>query len=190
MLKVVTRATENPISIEDAKDQLSITDNEDDLRIDRLIKAATEYVESATRRAVMSQTWDELLPEFPTETIQLKKPPLQSLTSVSYYAVGGSTLTVLPSTDYWSIAPTHQPGQVTTRSAFPAAEMRPDAIAVRYVCGYPNRDSVPEGIKHAIRLLVGHWNENREAEITGTITAELKIGLKSLLGQAGWGVYA
>ena len=36
-------------------------------------------------------------------------------------------------------------------------------------------------VKHAIRMLVAHWYENRRAVVTGTITAIIPMAVESLL---------
>lgn len=42
---------------------------------------------------------------------------------------------------------------------------------------------IPASIKHAIKLMVGHYYENREPVNIGNITTELPLGVADLLGQ-------
>jgi len=42
---------------------------------------------------------------------------------------------------------------------------------------------VPEKVKSAIKLLVGHWYKNREAVVTGTVPRPLEMAVQSLLSQ-------
>jgi hypothetical protein len=49
---------------------------------------------------------------------------------------------------------------------------------------------VPETIRTAMRLLVGHWYENREATVVGTTAAELPLAVESLLAMNWNGDYS
>ena len=52
---------------------------------------------------------------------------------------------------------------------------------MKFVAGYANAEAVPEGIKLAIKGLVGHWFEHREA-ITDEVTlSEVPTFIHALL---------
>jgi hypothetical protein len=40
---------------------------------------------------------------------------------------------------------------------------------------------VPAELRQAVALLVGHWYQNREAVITGTIATEVDLAYRSLV---------
>ena len=42
-------------------------------------------------------------------------------------------------------------------------------------------DALPDMVKAAIKLLVGHWYENRETVNIGNITSELPLTVKNIL---------
>ena len=47
--------------------------------------------------------------------------------------------------------------------SWPVAQNRPDAIRIEYEIGYGDAiTDVPQSIRHAWMLLVGHWYDNRE----------------------------
>lgn len=50
-----------------------------------------------------------------------------------------------------------------------------------FTAGTGDEWEAPEDIKQAVLLLVGHWFENREAVVVGTITAEVKLGVDALI---------
>jgi uncharacterized phiE125 gp8 family phage protein len=55
------------------------------------------------------------------------------------------------------------------------------AVEIQYVAGYGSAaTSVPEGIRQAILLAVGHWYENRE-QSTAKAMQELPLGARHLL---------
>ena len=64
---------------------------------------------------------------------------------------------------------------------WPATYAASDAVRITATAGYANIQAVPEVAKHAIRLLVGHWYENREAVVTGTISSDVGLTVEALL---------
>ena len=57
----------------------------------------------------------------------------------------------------------------------------PNSVIIRFVAGYGDADAVPETIKAAIKLLVGHLYEHREAVTLGHLSRSLQYGLERLL---------
>jgi uncharacterized phiE125 gp8 family phage protein len=76
-----------------------------------------------------------------------------------------------------------EPGQIAPAygGVWPYAAEVPAAVVYRIVCGYGSGASVPAELLHAIRLIVGHWYENREEVVVGTITATIPRGAQALL---------
>ena len=57
-----------------------------------------------------------------------------------------------------------------------------EVITVRATCGYgAGQGDVPQPLRLAMRILIGHWYENREALIIGTIVAEAPLAVESLI---------
>jgi uncharacterized phiE125 gp8 family phage protein len=58
-------------------------------------------------------------------------------------------------------------------------------IEIEAMFGYAASSDIPQSIKHAMLLMIGHWYENRENTITGVgiNTHEIPSGAKSLLEQ-------
>ena len=77
-------------------------------------------------------------------------------------------------------------GPVQSVTAPPETEA---PFTVQYVAGYPPTDdippdyaaNVPASIKVAMKLLIGHWYENREASVTGVTNAVVELGVRALL---------
>lgn len=81
----VTPPTSDPVSVAEAKQHLRAVDSDEDEYIGTLITAAREQVEDITRRALMTQTWDYFLDEWPDDDyITLPWGKLASVTSVKY----------------------------------------------------------------------------------------------------------
>jgi uncharacterized phiE125 gp8 family phage protein len=183
---LITAPTEEPVSLMEAGSHLRLDTNHEDFLITSLVKAARQLVESDTRRALVTQTWDFAVDyDWPTEDdkrfgtvhrIVLPKPPVQSVTSVKYIDTSGVEQT-LATNQYLLRNGVIEPAYGVT---WPSVREQMAAVTVRYVCGYGAASAVPEQIKQAILLLVGHWFSHREAVVSGTMS-ELPMAVQSLV---------
>lgn len=185
-LRLITGPAAEPVLLSEAKHHLRVDISTDDTYIEALIKVARETCETITRRALMTQTWDLVLDEFPEQDwISLPIPPLQSVTSISYTTEAGVTSTVSSST--YIIDTYSEPGRLRLKSgyAWPGDTLRELAgVTIRFVAGYGlTRTSVPESIRQAMLLLMGHYYENREQVVIGQGISIQKLpqGFESLL---------
>jgi hypothetical protein len=62
---VTDEPNEEPVSLEEAKEQMALEGTEDDDFVSRLISAARRHVESHCNRGIMQQTWEAVLDGFP-----------------------------------------------------------------------------------------------------------------------------
>lgn len=180
---LVTAPASEPVSLAEAKLHLRVDATDEDTLITALITAARQLVEEETWRALVTQTWDYVADEWPAgDSIALPRPPLQSVTSITYIDEDGVTQT-MPAADY--IVDTYQHRVVLAEDAeWPSADLYPTAaVRVRYVAGYGAASAVPGPIKAAMLLLIGHLFENREAVASGAgvASAELPLGVRALL---------
>ena len=53
---------------------------------------------------------------------------------------------------------------------WPTARSQPDTATITFIAGYGAAADVPDDLKHAMKLLIGHWFANREAVAVGTLT--------------------
>jgi uncharacterized phiE125 gp8 family phage protein len=162
-LKRTSNPTTTPVTVSEAKDQISLLSNDHDTTIDRLIKAATEAAEKYTGRALITQTWRLALNSFPVREIRLPRPTLQSITSIQYVDENG-TLQTLGASLYDATADL-EPARVEPAygEVWPATRCEREAVRITYVAGYGDAStSVPESIRHAILLMVSQWFEYRE----------------------------
>lgn len=196
MRRLVTRPTSEPVSLAEAKAHCRIYGTDDDGVLAGYIIAARQTVERATRQALVTQTWDEIFDRgWPLvwdavaccyrTRLELSLAPVQSITSVSYVDPAGTTQTLTAGTQYQATR-LNTPAQPAVLHpafgfAWPATRDVPESVTVRYVAGYTDAiGGVPEPIRFAILLLVGHYFENREAGSERSLT-ELPFGVRSLL---------
>lgn len=77
-----------------------------------------------------------------------------------------------------------EPGRLVLNSgkSWPSTTLRPaNGVCITFIAGYSAAASVPESWKAAIKLLLGHLYENREAVIIGQTAAELPMAVERLL---------
>ena len=137
----------------------------DDPLLLMLIAASRRAVETLTRRALITQTWDLYLDSFPGWELTLPKPMIQSVTSISYVDTNGVTQTLDPAT--YQVDLVSEPGRITPAYglAWPWTRWQMNAVKVRYVCGYGAAVDVPQGIKAWMLMHLATLYENREALI-------------------------
>lgn len=171
-LKLVTKPVLEPVTLDETKDhlRLELSDGSEDALVARLIVAARRRAENFLWRAIMTQTWDFFLDEFPAGddfTILLPLPPLQSVTTVKYIDTDGATQTV--PTAEWKTDAVSEPARLVPAfdKTWPSTRDEINAVEIRFVAGYADIGEVPEEIKTAMKMMAGTWYENRESEQEG-----------------------
>jgi len=184
-LTLVTAPTVEPVSTAEAKLHLRVEIADDDTVIERLIVAARRKVEQFARHALITQVWRLSLSAWPAgDTIEVPLPPLQSSgASIKYKNTAGASSTFPASSYIVDTDPT--PGRIVLAfgESWPGTALYPASpIAVEFTAGFGNAGSdVPQEIRQAILLLVGHWYENREATVAVGNVQVLPLAVASLL---------
>lgn len=177
-LQLVTPPALEPVVLADAKNHLRVDVTDDDTLITLLISAARRYAEAYCERSFITQTWKLTLDSFPTgdmavpfgvpyslpdSALLLERGAVQSITSIQYTAMDGTTQTMPPanyaadfSGDLARVTPAF--GQI-----WPIPLPQIGAVQVTYVAGYgAAAASVPEGIRQWIMMRTNTLYENRE----------------------------
>lgn len=182
-LVVATAAASHPVTRTEAKSHCRVDISTDDDFIDGLIAAATEAVQIRTGRQLINATFRASWESWPRESeFRLLREPLVSVSHVKYYD-DTETLQTLSSSLYYVDSDSTPPCvEMKPGAAIPSLYYeRPGLIQITFVAGYgSDATNVPASLKHAIKLLVGHWYENREAHITNGYARELPDGVKAL----------
>jgi len=192
-LELATAPTQEPISMDELMVYLRI-DSEDMVEnqlLESILKASRENVEDITRRAIMTQTWDYYLNEFPgADYFKLPLGNLQSVTHVKYTDSDGTQTTMTVSTDYLVEINDDQCGRIVLPydTDWPIFTEYPSkAIVVRFVCGWTARALVPAKIKSAIKLICADLYENREGQVlSGQSYLENRTVKKLLMSARLW----
>lgn len=164
--KLITAPTVEPVSLALAKLQCRVDGSDEDDLITSFIQSARESAEHETGRALCTQTRELVLDTFPTACV-LRGAPIQSVASVRYLDSTGVEVELDPQ-DY-QLDKDSEPGYVVPAygRAWPETYPVPNAVRVRYVCGYGGADDVPEAIKSWMRLAIGTMYRNRESIADG-----------------------
>lgn len=175
-LTLVTPAATLPVSAADATAHCRASDADATL-IALYLAAATQAVQDATGRALVTETWRLSVDGFPDDYLILPRAPLLAVTGVSYWTDATTPVdTVLDPSVYQVLAPsgpTAQVGRVMLgpSQSWPTAQAgREDAVRVTFTAGYGAASAVPAPLRHAILLLTGSMYEFREADAVKALT--------------------
>ncbi len=211
-LTVKTPPTVEPITLAEAKQHLRVTFTDEDAAIQGYIRAARRNLERVYNRAFITQSLVLGLDLFARSSwlseplwgwqpavwaaglsvwwsaLELR-PPVQSITSVTYLDPSGVTQTLASSEYSFDPGAEATPGRIypALNKTWPAVALVPNAIQIEYVAGFTKPELVPDDWKSAVKLYVGHLYENREQVVVDARVAaiELPMGVQMLMGAYG-----
>lgn len=188
----ITQPEVEPVSLEETKAHLRVDGSDEDALISALIVAARQWAENEIGYVTVQRQLRLLLDGWPAsgvDTITLPRSRLISIDSVEYVDRDGATQT-WANTNY--VADTASVEGRLLRApgvAWPETRAQRQAVRITYTAGWPDDGAsppdyaanVPQAIKQAILLMVGHWYEHREAVNIGNIVTPLEFAAKALL---------
>ena len=186
---LVTGSTGSPFTLEEIKNHLRIPVGEtgDDELLKGLRSASVETAKNITGRKLMGEKWKVYFDNWSTgNSIDLPYSPLISVAATGItYTDSTSNTTTLGSTA-WASDTVSEPGRVVLENDeyWPTETLhRNNPIEIEFTCGYSASSDIPQSIKHACLLMIGHWYENREDVISGPgmVISEIPSGSKALL---------
>ena len=181
-LTVQTAPSVEPITTAEAKTHLRVTTSASDTYIAALVTVARRRVESLTGRALVDTVFD-----FTTDAlenrIRLPRAPVSAVTHVKLRDSDGIETTVSSSVYGLSLEDEVAAVVLDDDESWPVTDLRSwDPVAIRFTAGYGVAASdVPEDIRHAVKLLVGHYFENREPIAHGGTVSAIPETVDALL---------
>lgn len=177
----------HPVLLNEAKAHLRVDFDDEDMLIDKFTAAAVQRLDGrdgTLGRCLITQTWKLTLDRFPPEIV-IPLPPCQSVSAITYVDADGAAQTLDPSRYQVIGLGGSDPARVRPAfgQAWPGFRQMPEGIAITFTAGFgDDPEDVPETIRAAIRLHVGHLYEHRESVMLGSgFITELPDGAADLI---------
>ena len=168
-LTLVTPPIGEPISVDELKKHLRITQSAHDPMLANLITAARAYCEQFTNRQLITATWKLELDAFP-DVIRLPRPPLQwtANTHIKYYDTAGVQQTLVKDTDYVGDTSSVR-GRIRPAygKVWPTTQGIMNAVEVQFDAGYGVASAVPQLLKLAMMSKAALWFTYPESVMEG-----------------------
>ena len=190
-VKLSSAPATEPLSLTEAKLHLHFDDDvtAEDTLLTTLISVARSMVEQFTGRALITQTWEMYLDNFPNANfIKLPFGKLQSVTSITTTDSTGEE-TVLTATTQYLVNADSDPGRIVLPYAesWPSLEPYPvNPIKIIFICGYGAAGTVPDPLKAAMKLIIGDLYENRESQTIDRDYVQNRTALNLMLQYKLW----
>lgn len=148
--------------------------------------AARRQVEADLNRTLVLATVEMFADQFPLErVIPLPRPPAVEIVSFTYFDLQtGNELTVDPTTYFLDTS--SAPARIVLQygKVWPTSIRWQNGVRIRWQAGYAD-GNVPNRYLHAIKLLLAHWDQHREAVTPGDRRSDPLIypaGYEALIG--------
>lgn len=168
----ITEPASDPVTLEETKEHIHVDFSDDDMRIADFIRTAAQRLdgrEGKLGRCLISQSWRLSLDAFPREIV-LPLPPCISVDSISYLDGSGDEVEI-DAADY----------RVTGLGSLDGARIRSvrgkswpttsdtESVFIEFTAGFgADPEDVPEPLRTAIKMHVGHLFEHRESVTLGS----------------------
>lgn len=182
----MTDAASEPLTASEAKLHCRVDTSDEDALFTRFIAAARKLVEKNLRRQLITATWTLTLDDWPSDGIRIEVCPLIAVSSITYLDTNGTQQTLASS--IYRVDTRSEPGRITLEwgESMPALRGVENQITVTFTAGYGSSSSdVPETIKTAMLMLIGHWYDNRNAVNVGTMN-DVPMAVKAWMAAEQW----
>jgi uncharacterized phiE125 gp8 family phage protein len=186
------------LTLAEVKAHCRIDHDAEDALLARAIKAARDTVEGpdGAGLALIAAQWQMRLDRLMGE-IWIPMGPVLSIDAVRYLDEAGVMQTVQPAGYQWRKGRFEARIKPAYGLSWPIVRERYDAAHITFTAGFPGTDqippdlsAIPEPLRIAMLMLIGHWYEQRETVVIGEVPAEIQHGFKELLGRYRVGRFA
>lgn len=188
---LITGPTVEPVTVDEVKSSLRFPLTSEDALIAMDIAAGRLYVEQETGRQLLEAVWLRSLEGFPSAgVIELPRPPLLEVVSVTYADAAGADVIVDPASYvvHLPTGPYARRGWLRPAAggSWPTAQSGTGAVRVQYRAGYGAAAAdVPDLLRVALLYIVGSFHQFRSEVQQAQHGAVVKIplGAASILRQ-------
>ena len=171
---VIVAAADEPVSLAEAKAHTRVDGNDDDTSLNNTIAAARAYVEAYCGTPLVSRTVAVKCDYFQDFAV-LPLAPVSTISSITYLETAAATKTL--SDDVYELRSEGLTASIVLKCGRSWPTIQPGSrITVTATVGYA---TLPDDIRHAMLLLIGHWHKYREAGAREV--ADIPHGVESLL---------
>jgi uncharacterized phiE125 gp8 family phage protein len=179
---LLTAPAVEPLTLAEAKSFLRVAHGDDDAVIAALIAAARAHVETATRRALLSQAWRLVRGAWPADgRIAVTPAPLIAVTAARVRDEHGDARAL--DTAVFSFVAGAVPALISFAPwSVPVPGVAANGIEIDVVVGHgATAADLPAPLVQAVRLLVAHWYEHRGIVENGQAGAPLPQTIRALV---------
>lgn len=181
--EIVTGPACEPLDTEQAKLHSRVDLGDEDSLIDAAVRSARTYAENLINSKLITQQIKITQTGFCGRLQPLPIGPVQSIDLVQYKSPTDGTLTTWDASEYQlikSVKPAHiAPAYGKT---WPTIQSDFDNVEITLTVGFGDKpDDIPGDIIAAVRLLVGHFYENRQDEVAGMTVSKVTLSAERLL---------
>ena len=165
-ISLKTAPAVEPVTAQEMREFLSLVGTEDDTLLAGLISAARTALEKYTGRTFITTVYQVYYDGFSFLPITLARPPVQSVSSITYVDVDGVTQTLSSSLYIVDVASLFGRISPAYDEVWPITREQNNAVCIEIKTGYGDAAaSVPASIKVAIKMIVADVYEHREANV-------------------------
>lgn len=167
-LSLIVPPAEEPITVADLRAHLRLDDDADEGALPGFIAAARRAVEARGGLALIAQVWRLEFDRAPARELVLPRSPVSAILSVETIGADGGAQAIAPELYETVAGPV---GRVLARAPWPRLGRELAAYRIEFAAGWANAAAAPEELKLAVRMLAGHFFENREGAAAERIFA-------------------
>jgi len=177
VFKLITPATESPVSLQEAKDHLRVEWDEENNLILSTIQAATQAAEQYLWSAIMEQEFEAKVDNF-CHILRIEKGGVSEITEINYLDSNGDNQILSPSK--YSVDIVSEPARILFNDIPTVKTQTLHPVTIKFKAGKSDVSEVNQAIKHAILMIIGHLFEHRE-DVGMVQMYQVPMGAKWLL---------
>lgn len=178
----LTYPTTTIISLQEAKDHLRVTSEDEDAVINDCIKSATNFVEQYTAQYLLPRTFVAYFDESEIvtyKTINIWRYPITAITSVKYIDTNGTEQTL--ATSYYTSDITDSPARVIFTNVPTVKSEIFNAYRIYFSAGFTSRDSIDPELVGWVKILTAFFYETRQPQYVGYNTSAIEMNYSQSL---------